>query len=132
MVDVRIDSRGVPKGPAYEEDPPVLHRAALTAVDAADPTTAGEGVDCGGFRRVRFDVDTTGCTGLTGLTLQLLHWNATAGRYFRGAARDFTAGELAANPVPALEAEVRGGRVFLKLAAATATALLINVYAARS
>lgn len=132
MVDVRIDSRGVPKGPAYEEDAPLLHRAGVTAADAGDPVDAAAGVDCAGYRRVRFDVDTTGCSGLTALTLQLLHWNVTAGRYFRGAAREFTAGELAANPVPALEAEVRGGRVFLKVAAATAASLLIHIYAARS
>ena len=34
LADVRIDTRGVPKGPVYEEAPTVLHRQALTAADA--------------------------------------------------------------------------------------------------
>lgn len=132
MVDVRIDTRGVPKGPIYEEAAPLLHRDALTAPDApdaADPTSASEGVSAAGYRRVRFDIDTTGSTGLTALKVQLLHWNSIAGRYFRGAEREFTEAQLQANPVPALEAEVRGGTVFLKLVSATATSLSLSVYA---
>jgi len=129
MVDVRIDTRGVPKGPVYEEAAAILHRDALTAPDAADPTSPSEGVSAAGYRRVRFDVDTTGSTGLTALKVQLLHWNSAAGKYFRGAEREFTEAELQANPVPALEAEVRGGTVFLKLVSATATSLSLSVYA---
>ena len=90
MVDVRIDTRGVPKGPVYEEAVPILHRDALTAPDAADPTSPSEGVSAAGYRRVRFDVDTTGSTGLTALKVQLLHWNSAAGKYFRGAERELT------------------------------------------
>ena len=129
MVDVRIDTRGVPKGPVYEEAAPILHRDALTAPDAADPTSPSEGVSAAGYRRVRFDVDTTASTGLTALKVQLLHWNSIAGKYFRGAEREFTEAQLQANPVPALEAEVRGGTVFLKLVSATATSLSLSVYA---
>src|SRR3990170_750057 len=110
MVDVRIDTRGVPKGPAYEEGPAVLHRAALTAPDASDPAAASAGVDCAGYRRVRFDIDAAGSSGLTALKVQLLHWNAAADKYFRGAEREFTSAELAANPLPSLEVEVRGAR----------------------
>jgi len=132
VVDVRIDTRGVPKGPAYEEGSTFLHRDGLTAPDASDPTTAAAGVQCAGYRRVRFDVDTTGSTNLTALRVQLLHWNPAAGRYFRGAEREFTASELAANPVPSLEVEVRGGTVFLKVVSATATALALDVYATPS
>ena len=132
MVDVRIDTRGVPKGPAYEEGPAVLHRASLTAPDASDPTAASAGVDCAGYRRVRLDIDTTGSTGLTALKVQLLHWNGLAGRYFRGAEREFTATDLSANPFPSLEAEVRGATVFLKVVSATATSLALNVYATPS
>ena len=129
MVDVRIDTRGVPKGPIYEEAVPILHRDALTTPDAADPTSPSEGVSAAGYRRVRFDVDTTGSTGLTALKVQLLHWNSAAEKYFRGAEREFTEAQLQANPVPALEAEVRGGTVFLKLVSATATSLSLSVYA---
>jgi hypothetical protein len=129
MVDVRIDTRGVPKGPVYEEAVPFLHRDALTEPDAADPTSPSEGVSAAGYRRVRFDVDTTASTGLTALKVQLLHWNSAAGKYFRGATRELTEAELQANPVPALEAEVRGGTVFLKLVSATATSLSLSVYA---
>ena len=78
MVDVRIDTRGVPKGPAYEEGTAVLHRAALTAPDASDPTAASVGVDCAGYRRARFDIDTSGSAGPTALKVQLLHWNGLA------------------------------------------------------
>ena len=132
MVDVRIDTRGVPKGPVYEEGTAVPHRDGLTAPDASDPTTAAAGVQCAGDRRVRFDIDTTGSMNLTALRVQLLHWNPAAGRYFRGAEREFTASELAANPVPSLEGEVRGGTVFLKVVSATATALALDVYATPS
>ena len=132
MADVRIDTRGVPKAPVYEEAATVLHRQALTAPDSSDPTSAGAGVDCAGFRRVRFDIDAGGSTGLTALEVQLLNWNAAAGKYFRGAAREFSQAELAANAVPALEAEVRGATVFLKVVSATAGGLLLNVYATPS
>ena len=132
MADVRIDTRGVPKAPVYEEAATVLHRQALTAPDGSDPADAGVGVDCAGFRRVRFDVDAGGSTGLTALNVQILNWNAAAGKYFRGAAREFSDAELAANAVPALEAEVRGARVFLKVVSATAGSLLLNVYATPS
>jgi len=132
MVDVRIDTRGVPKGPVYEEGSTLLHRDGLTAPDASDPETAAAGVQCAGYRRVRFDIDTTGSTNLTALRVQLLCWNPAAGRYFRGAEREFTASELAANAVPSLEVEVRGGTVFLKVVSATATALALDVYATPS
>ncbi len=132
MVDVRIDTRGVPKAPVYEEASTVLHRDSLAAPDGSDPTTAAAGVDCAGYRRVRFDLDTTGSTDLTALRVQLLHWNPAADRYFRGAEREFTASELAENPVPSLEVEVRGATVFLKVVSATATALVLSVYATPS
>ncbi|MDP2948696.1 MAG: hypothetical protein Q8P22_04080 [Chloroflexota bacterium] len=132
MANVRIDSQGVPKGPIYEETTPILHRSGLTAVDAADPTSASQGLDCAGYRNVRFDVDTTGSSGLTALKVQLLVWNATSGKYFRGAERSFAAADLAANPIPSLEAEVRGAIVFLKVVSATATSLVVSVYASLS
>jgi hypothetical protein len=132
MADVRIDTRGVPKGPVYEEAPALLHRPALTAVDADDPTSAAVGVNCAGYRRIRFDIDTGGSVGLTALKVQILNWNVAAGKYFRGAEREFSQQELADNPLPALEAEVRGATVFLKIVSATATSLLLNVYATPS
>jgi hypothetical protein len=132
MADVRIDTRGVPKAPVYEEAATVLHRQALTTPDSSDPTSAGAAVDCAGYRRVRFDIDASGSTGLTALEVQILNWNAAAGRYFRGAEREFSQVELAANAVPALEAEVRGAVVFLKVVSATAGSLLLNIYATPS
>jgi len=132
MVDVRIDTRGVPKAPVYEEAQPVLHRSGVTAADAADPTSASVAVSAAGYRRLRFDLDTTGSVGLTALKVQLLHWNPTAGKYYRGAERDFSQSELAANPLPALEAEVRGATVFLKVVSVTATTLVLSVYATPS
>ncbi len=132
MANVRIDSQGVPKGPVYEETTPVLHRSGLTAADPSDPTSASEGVDCTGYRDVRFDVDTTGSTELTALKVQLLVWDATAAKYFRGGERSFGQEELAANPIPSLEAEVRGATVFLKVVSATAASLSISVYASLS
>jgi hypothetical protein len=132
MADVRIDTRGVPKGPVYEEAPTLLHRQALSAADAEDPMSAAVGVNCAGYRRVRFDIDATGCVGLTELAVQLLNWNVAAGRYFRGASREFSQQELADNPVPSLEAEVRGATVFLKIASVTAANVSLNVYATPS
>jgi hypothetical protein len=132
VANVRIDSQGVPKGPVYEETTPILHRSGLTAADASDPSSAGEGVDCSGYRNIRFDVDTSGSSELTALKVQLLVWDATAAKYFRGGERSFGQEELAANPIPSLEAEVRGATVFLKLVSATATSLLVSVYASLS
>jgi len=132
VANVRIDTQGVPKGPVYEETTPVLHRSGLTAADPSDPTSTSEGVDCTGYRNVRFDVDTSGSIDLTALKLQLLAWDATAGKYFRGADRSFDEEELAANPIPSLEAEVRGATVFLKVVSATAASLSISVYASLS
>ena len=132
MADVRIDTRGVPKGPVYEEAPTLLHRQALSAADADDPTSAAVGVNCAGYRRVRFDIDASGSVGLTALRVQVLSWNSGAGRYFRGADREFSQQELADNPVPSLEAEVRGATVFVKIASVTAASLSLNVYATPS
>jgi hypothetical protein len=132
MANVRIDAQGVPKAPVYEETTPVLHRANLTSADAADPTSASDGLDCAGYRNVRFDLDTSGSVDLTTLAVQLLAWNATAGKYFRGAERRFDEDDLATNPIPSLEAEVRGAIVFLKVVQATATNLSLSVYASLS
>jgi hypothetical protein len=132
VANVRIDSQGVPKGPVYEETTPIRHRSGLTAADPSDPTSASAGVDCGGYRNVRFDLDTSGSTGLTALKVQLLVWDATAGKYFRGGEYSFGQAELAANPIPSLEAEVRGATVFLKVVSATATSLSISVYVSLS
>ena len=132
MANVRIDSQGVPKGPVYEETAPILHRSNLTAADLSDPTSASDGLDCSGYRNVRFDVDTSGSTDLTALKVQLLVWDTTAAKYFRGGEHSFNQEELVANPIPSLEAEVRGATVFLKVVSATAASLSISVYASLS
>jgi hypothetical protein len=77
-------------------------------------------------------MDTSGSVGFTALAVQLLVWNATAGKYFRGAERRFDQDDLAANPIPSLEAEVRGAIVFLKVVEVTATSLSLSVYASLS
>jgi hypothetical protein len=110
----------------------MLHRQGITTPDATDPASLSAGVNCAGYRRVRFDIDTGGCSGLTALKVQLLSWNATAGKFFRGAEREFAAEELSANPLPSLEAEVRGAAVFLKVVSATATSLSLSIYATAS
>ena len=132
MANVRIDAQGVPKAPVYEGTTPILHRGGLTGADASDPASASGGLDCVGYRNVRFDMDTSGSVGLTALAVQLLVWNATAGKYFRGAERCFDQDDLAANPIPSLEAEVRGAIVFLKVVEITATSLSLSVYASLS
>ena len=132
MANGRIDAQGVPKAPVYEGTTPLLHRGGLTGPDAADPASPSAGLDCIGYRNARFDIDTGGSVDLTALTVQLLVWNATAGKYFRGAERHFDQDDLAANPIPSLEAEVRGAVVFLKVVQATATSLALSVYASLS
>ena len=132
MANVRIDAQGVPKAPVYEGTTPVLYRGGLTGADAADPTSAAAGLDCIGYRNARFDLDTSGSVGLTALTVQLLVWNTTAGKFFRGAERRFDEDDLAANPIPSLEVEVRGAIVFLKVVQATATSLALSIYASLS
>lgn len=122
----------MPKAPVYEEAQAVLHRDGVTEPDAADPTSASEGVDCAGYRRVRFDIDTSASADLSALRVQLLHWNGAVGKYFRGAEREFDSSELTANPLPSLEAEARGATVFLKIVSATATSLSLTVYATPS
>jgi hypothetical protein len=132
MANVRIDAQGVPKAPVYEGTTPILHRASLTGADAADPDSAGVGLDCAGYRNARFDLDTSGSVDLTTLTVQLLVWNPTAAKYFRGAERRFDQDDLTANPIPSLEAEVRGAIVFLKVVQATTTSLSLSVFASLS
>ncbi len=132
MANVRIDAQGVPKAPVYEGTTPVVHRANLIGADAADPASAAAGLDCIGYRNVRFDLDTSGSAGLTALAVQLLVWNATAGKYFRGAERRFDEDDLAVNPIPSLEVEARGAIVFLKVVEATAASLSLSVYASLS
>ena len=131
MANVRIDAQGVPKGPIYEWTAPALHRQ-VAAVDSADPTTKAQGIDAAGYRTARFDIDTSQSVGLTALKVQLLVWNEAAGKYFRGAEKSFAAADLSANPVPSVEAEVRGAAVFMKVVSATATTLSLSVYASLS
>jgi hypothetical protein len=64
-------------------------------------------VNCAGYRRVRFDIDTSGSSGLTALRVQILNWNGGAGKYFHGAEHKFSQQELSQNPLPALKTEVR-------------------------
>ncbi len=132
MANVRLDAQGVPKGPVYEGTAPVLHRGPLSAPDAADPSGPAQALDCAGYRMARFDLDTTGSSGLQWLEVQLLVWNPAAGRFFGGARRRFDAAELQANPRPSLEAEVRGATVFLKVTGAQATSLSLRIYASLS
>jgi len=132
MPNVRLDAQGVPKGPVYEGTAPVLHRGPLSAPDAADPAGPAQALDCTGYRMARFDLDTTGSSGLQWLEVQLLVWNPTAGRFFAGARRYFGPAQLQASPCPSLEAEVRGATVFLKVTGVGAASLSLRVYASLS
>src|SRR4030042_841389 len=76
-----------------------------------------------------FALDPTGSLDIPALTWQLLAWNPTAAKYFRGAERRFDQEDLEANPIPSLEAEVRGAIVFLKVGKVTAGSLSLSVYA---
>jgi hypothetical protein len=120
MANVRIDENGIPKAPVYETTSPKPHRSGVTAVDAADPTDASQGVDCSGYQYCRFDVEVTG-TDIASLDLQVLFWNSRQGIWFGGAQRRLTApGKYA------LEAETRGATVFLKVVAFSGTSFTLN------
>jgi hypothetical protein len=121
MANVRIDQNGVPKGPAYESTAPAVHRAAVTAVDAADPASASAGVDCAGYQCCRFDVEITGA-GFASLDVQALYWNARQSKWFGGASRQFAASGRYALALP----DARGAVVFLKVTAFSGTSFSLT------
>lgn len=101
----------------------------VTELDAADPTTLSGHADSRDRGGVRFDLDASGSTGLTALTVQALFWNAAAGKWMHGERRAFDATALAEYPRPALHVETFGAPCYLKVVAATATALSVAIYA---
>src|SRR5690606_7973343 len=108
----------------------VVHRLAVAAPDTADPAGPGAAVSSLGYQRVRFDVDTSLSEGLTGLTLQPLLWNATAGRFFAGPTVARTSSDLGGGPASGRGGETGGAEaVCLKVAAATAPALAVDIFA---
>ena len=121
MANVRIDENGLPKCPAYDTTPPLVHRSAITAVDAADPPDASGGVDCAGYEYCRFDVTITG-TGFNSLDVQVLFWNSRQSLWFGGASRQFTATGQYALAVP----DTRGSITFLKVTAFSGTSFSLS------
>jgi hypothetical protein len=89
-------------------------------------------IDAQGVPKAPVYEGTTPVLHRASLTVQLLAWNPTAAKYFRGAERRFDQDDLTANPIPSLEAEVRGAIVFLKVVQATATSVSLSVYASLS
>ena len=120
MANVRIDKNGIPMGPAYESQAPVLHRSSITAVDSSDPSDTTGAVDCAGFQDCRFDITITG-SGFTSLGVTVLFWNSRQSLWFQGDSRTFTAlGQHA------LAVEVRGSFAFLKVTAFSGTSFSLN------
>ena len=107
---------------------PALHRR-VTAADAADPSDATVAADSLDRRNIRFDIDTSGSTYLTALTVQVLFWNELARKWFGGDSWVLDAAALAATPNPAIDVETRGAKCFLKVRSATAYDLDLTIYA---
>ncbi len=110
MATVRLDQNGIPKGPVYETTEPVVHRSAVTAVDATDPVDTSGAIDCSGYQYCRFDVTIEG-VDLTALTVQVLFWNSRQSKWFGGASRQFTTTGQYALAIP----DARGSIIFLKV-----------------
>ena len=87
---------------------PVVHRTAVTSVDA-DPVDASGGVDCTNYKECQFDILISG-VGFTDLTAQVIFWNSRQSLWFGGGSRKFTA-----TGQHALVADARGKVVFLKV-----------------
>ncbi len=114
----------------YKPGAPVLHRAGVTAADAADPVSPDGAISSAGYQRVRFDLDTTGSVALAALRVRVLFWNPLAGCFFHGDDREMTGVELLASPRFSLDVETRGApAVFLKVVSAEAEELALDVYA---
>lgn len=127
MANVRLDQNGIPKGPAYETNPPQVHRTGVTAVDAADPPDASGAVDTSGYEYCRLDLAITG-TGFTSLEVQVLFWNSRQSKWFRGASRQFTATGQYALAVP----DACGEKLFLKVVAFSGTSFSLSADCALS
>jgi len=126
MANVRLDANGLPKGPVYEAQFPLVHRQGVTAVDTADPAGPQAGVDCTGFRFCRFDLDLSG-TDIRSLEVQVLFWNPRRSAWFAGARRALTGpGRYA------LEVEARGAVVFLKVTGFEGTSFTLDADAVLS
>ena len=126
MANVRLDANGVPKGPVYECQTPILHRSGVTQADASDPADASGAVDSDGYRCCRFDVELTGT--VTEATVQVLFWNGTAAKWFGGASYQFTAGGRYALAI----ADARGAKLYLKVKSLSGTNPSLTAHAVLS
>ncbi len=120
MSNVRIDQNGIPKGPVYDPQPPLLHRSGVTLVDASDPADTSGAVDSAGYDECRFDITITG-TGFTSLEVAALFWNSRQSKWFTGASRVFTA-----TGQHALAVDARGATVYLKVVAFSGTSFSLS------
>ena len=120
MVNVRIDSNGIPMGPVFDPLAPLQHRTGITVVDSSDPgDTSGAG-DCAGFHECRFDITLAG-TGFTSLEVAVIFWNSRQSKWFTGASRVFTA-----TGQHALTVDARGAIAFLKVVAFAGTSFTLD------
>ena len=120
MANVRIDSNGIPMGPAYEPLAPAIHRSSITAVDGSDPGDTSGAVDCAGFQECRLNIAITG-TGFTSLQVAVLFWNSRQSLWFQGDSRTFTA-----TGRHALTVDARGSIIFLKVVAFSGTTFALD------
>ncbi len=116
MAKVRLDVNSQPKNFVYEPETPVLHRNAITQVDASDPASAADGIPCDGFQYCDFDIQLTlgGTTPV--LEVAPIFYDATADLWFKGESSFFSeTGKYR------LRSEVRGAIIFLKAIELTGT-----------
>ena len=120
MTNVRLDANGLPKAPVYDPTAQAVHRAGVTAVDAADPAVDA-GIDTQGYEECRLDLDIS-AVGLTSLRVGVLFWNSRLGAWFLGGEREFTAPGR-----QSLVVACRGQRAFLKVLSFSGTSFTLNV-----
>ena len=120
MVNVRIDSNGIPMGPVFDPLAPLQHRTGITVVDSSDPGDTSGAVDCAGFHECRFDITLAG-TGFTSLEVAVIFWNSRQSKWFTGASRVFTA-----TGQHALTVDARWAIAFLKVVAFSGTSFTLD------
>ena len=120
MANVRIDQHGVPKGPVYEWTAPQAHRSGVCEVDATDPQGTAGAVSCAGYQCCRFDIEIAG-SDFEGLEVEVLFWNSRRSTWSRGASA-----RLSATGSHAMEVDVRGATVFLKVTEFSGTSFTLD------
>ncbi len=99
---------------------PKVHRAGVTAADAADPADTSDAVDTKGYGECRFDLTITG-TDFKSIEVQALFWNPRQSVWMGGGKRVFT--ETGRH---ALVVGSRGAVVFLRVTAFSGTSFNLD------